>query len=178
MPPKYNLMKQFMYALGGLALALFAAPSFAQVADTSALYRTLKANDSLLFERGFNHCDMQQFENLVADDLEFYHDKGGITRGKPAFIATIRNNICNQGHKPVRVLTPGSLEVFPLTNNGVLYGAIQTGLHSFRDSQGGQPEAATSEARFTHLWLLQQGHWKLARALSYDHIPGGTAAAR
>lgn len=143
----------------------------AQVARSSELYKTIFSKDSLLFDVGFNTCDISQFEKLVSENFEFYHDKGGITSGKPAFIQSIRNNICNGSYKATRRLVPGSMEVFPLYNNGQLYGAIQNARHRFSESTDKIPEHPTSTARFTHLWLLENGEWKLIRSLSFDHIP-------
>ncbi|MCH5716729.1 hypothetical protein [Niabella hibiscisoli] len=53
-------------------------------------------------------------------------------------------------------------------NNGVLYGAIQEGVHLFyiKESNTWKP---TGTAAFTHFWLIDNGHWKLKRVLSYDH---------
>jgi hypothetical protein len=41
--------------------------TFGQVDKTSALYKTIKEKDSLLFNLGFNNCDIKQFENLVSE---------------------------------------------------------------------------------------------------------------
>lgn len=145
--------------------------SSAQVARSSELYKTIFSKDSLLFEVGFNTCNIGQFEQLVSENFEFYHDKGGITPGKPAFIQSIRNNICNGSYKATRRLVPGSMQVFPLYSNGQLYGAIQNASHRFFESADKVPEHPTSTARFTHLWLLENGEWKLSRSLSFDHLP-------
>ncbi len=51
---------------------------FSQVDRTSELFKTLKLNDSLLLDIGFNTCDIKQFDNLVNDNFEFYHDEAGI----------------------------------------------------------------------------------------------------
>jgi hypothetical protein len=154
-----------------LSISLFLAvfPLFSQVPSYSPLFKTLKTQDSLLFEVGFNTCDISQFENLVSDDFEFYHDKSGITATKADFIASIRDGLCKMDYKARRELVENSLEVFPLENNGVLYGAIQTGSHPFYEVKDVKPDQLTSVAKFTHVWLLEDGRWKLSRGLSYDH---------
>ncbi|MBK6965213.1 MAG: nuclear transport factor 2 family protein [Bacteroidales bacterium] len=153
-----------------LFLFLFTSSLYSQVAPSSALFRTLKAQDSLLFEVGFNNCDITQFENLVSDDFEFYHDKSGITATKADFIAGIRDGLCKMDYKARRELVENSLEVYPMENKGVLYGVIQTGSHRFYEVKDVKPDQLTSIAKFTHVWLLENGSWKLSRGLSYDHI--------
>jgi len=141
-----------------------------QVETTSELYKTLKTNDSLLFDVGFNTCELSAFENLLAEDLEFYHDKGGIIPSKKAFIEGFKNGICGSpDFKSRREIVAGSLEVYPLFNNGVLYGALQKGIHRFFESANGQAETQGSTAKFTHLWLKDGAEWMLKRVLSYDH---------
>lgn len=142
---------------------------FAQVDASSELYKSIRANDSLLFTIGFNQCDIQQFENLLSDNFEFYHDINGITNTKEAFLLGIKNGLCQLDYKAKRVLVEGSLEVYPLKNNGVLYGAIQTGIHHFFAIEKDNSERLTSIAKFNHLWLLENGQWKLSNGLSYDH---------
>ena len=66
----------------------------AQVASDSDLYKTILEKDSLLFNVGFNNCDISQFENLLSDHLQFYHDKDGISN-KAKFLADLKNGICN-----------------------------------------------------------------------------------
>lgn len=141
----------------------------AQVEKSSELYKTIKEKDSLLFNIGFNNCDITQFKKLVSDNFEFYHDQGGITNSKSEFIQSIENVLCKLDYKPKRVLDLKSLEIFPLKKNGVLYGAIETGIHSFYAIEKKQEEYLTSIAKFTHLWILENGNWKLSKGLSYDH---------
>ena len=120
----------------------YANTSSAQVAKTSELYKILKAKDSLLFNVSFNNCDISQIENLISEDFEFYHDKGGINESKESFIDAIKNGLCVTGENSTRrELVENSLQVFPLYNNEVLYGAIQIGIHRFYDTT----------AKFTHL---------------------------
>lgn len=152
-----------------LFLVLNSSLLFSQVDPSSTLFRTLQTRDSLLFNIGFNTCDISQFENLISNDFEFYHDKSGITATKADFIAGIRDGLCKMSYKARRELVENSLEVYPLENQGVLYGAIQMGNHCFYEVVPGKPDKLTSVARFTHVWLLEDGSWKLGRGLSYDH---------
>lgn len=141
-----------------------------QVKNDSQLFLTLKKNDSLLFELGFNKCDISSFEHLISDDLEFYHDQGGLTTNKEDFLTNVHNNICSSpDKKPIRKLREESLEVFPLYQNQQLYGAIQKGEHDFFIKEPGKKAYQTSTAKFTHVWLLKDGQWVLKRVLSYDH---------
>ncbi|MEP7234292.1 MAG: nuclear transport factor 2 family protein [Ignavibacteriota bacterium] len=152
-----------------LLFSFMAGASLAQVEKSSQLYQTIKSRDSLLFDVGFNQCDIRQFENILSDTFEFYHDKAGITGSKAEFIESIKNVLCKLNYKPRRELEEGSMEVFPLKKSGVLYGAIQIGKHRFYAIEKDKPEHLTSVAKFTHLWLLESGIWKLSRGLSYDH---------
>ena len=141
----------------------------AQSDPSSALFKTLKTQDSLLFDVGFNTCDISQFEKLVSENFEFYHDRSGITTSKKDFIANTRDGLCKLSYKAKRVLDARSLEVYPMENNGVLYGALQSGTHRFYAIEADKPEYLTSTARFMHIWLLEDGQWKLTRVISYDH---------
>ncbi len=143
----------------------------AQINSQEELYDVLKKRDSLLFGETFNKCQLELLDDLLAEDLEFYHDKGGITEGKSTFIENFRNGICgNPNFKSRRELLPESLKVYPLYDQGKLYGAIQEGVHRFFESHNGAPEIPGSIAKFTHLWLKDaDGEWKIKRVLSYDH---------
>jgi hypothetical protein len=54
----------------------------AQVESNSDLYKTILSKDSLLFQVGFNTCDISQFETLLSEDFEFFHDKDSISYRK------------------------------------------------------------------------------------------------
>lgn len=144
--------------------------AFSQEEKNSELYKTIMSKDSLLFNIGFNTCDIKQFENLYTEDFEFYHDKDSIS-DKTRFLKTLKNGICSPSRKYNyrRELIDGSTEIYPLYKDGILYGAIQMGTHRFYESSAGNTEQAGSFAKFTHLWLLKNKDWKLARSLSYNH---------
>ncbi len=142
----------------------------AQVEQSSELYKIIKDMDRILFENGFNECIISDMEPLISDDLEFYHDEGGITHSKEKFLLTIKQNICsNQEQKPIRKLMANSLEVFPLYDKQVLYGVVQNGIHEFFIKEANRAPYLTSTAKFSHLWLKENDTWKLKRVLSYDH---------
>lgn len=158
-------------------LLLTGPPAFARVnaaTEQDSLYAILKGKDSLLFSIGFNTCDTTQFERLLSESFEFWHDEGGITSSKREFIRGFMVNVCGQDYRARRVLREGSLEVFPLRRNGKLYGAIQTGIHGFYAVWPGEPDKLTSRAKFVHVWTLEAGDWKLARGLSFDHRSDAT----
>lgn len=154
-------MKKYLVTL----IVFFGIFAFAQVDRASDLYKTILSKDSLLFDVGFNTCDVKQYEILLADDFKFYHDKGGIS-DKKKFIFDFKNGLCrNSEPYSKRVLDKKSIEIFPLYNNNVLYGAIQNGRHLFyeKNSEG------SGIAKFSNVWVVENNVWKLSSSLSFDH---------
>lgn len=142
----------------------------AQVGQTSVLYKTILEKDSLLFNVGFNTCDISQFEKLVSENFEFFHDKSGVSDRKK-FLGDLKNGLCKSPgtYQSRRELISEKTQVFPLYNQGELYGAIQYGEHRFYETMEGKPEQYASTAKFTHVWIIEDGKWKLKSGLSYDH---------
>lgn len=140
-----------------------------QLSSDHQLYNEIMRYDSLLFEEGFNQCDLEILSKITSEDLEFYHDQSGITCGQKNFINDIENNICSIAYRPKRKLREESSEVYPLQNNGKLYGAIQKGVHEFYAVEENKEPYLTSTARFTHLWLKKDSNWVLQNVLSFDH---------
>jgi CubicO group peptidase (beta-lactamase class C family) len=159
---------------------------FSQEEKNSELYKIIMSKDSLLFNVGFNTCDISQFENLLTDDFEFYHDKDSIS-DKTIFLRNLRKGLCISPttYQSRRYLVPKSTEVFPLYKKGVLYGALQNGMHQFYEKSAGKNESLAnakeqfgSTARFTHIWILKNGAWKLRRSFSFDHQSVNTAGTK
>ena len=156
-----------------LLLLVLSNTSIAQSTWDKELYKTLKAQDSILFDAAFNTCGIEVLNAIFTEDFEFYHDKGGITEGRETFVGRIADGCANrklETQQPAkRILVPGSLEVYPLYSNGQLYGAIQPGVHTFEflNDQGEYQKGDI--AKFTHVWVLEDDTWKVRRELSYDH---------
>ncbi|MCJ8288477.1 MAG: class A beta-lactamase-related serine hydrolase [Crocinitomicaceae bacterium] len=156
-----------------LLLLLSLATSYLTIAQedpNSDLYKTIMSKDSLLFDVGFNTCDISQFEKLYSDDFEFFHDKDSISY-KKQFIYNLKNGLCGSPgeYQSRRELVEGSTKIYPLFKDKKIYGAIQIGVHNFYETITGQNEKFASSADFTHVWLLENGDWKLNRSLSYNH---------
>jgi CubicO group peptidase (beta-lactamase class C family) len=140
-----------------------------QVPKTSELFMTMKKQDSVFFENSFNLCNIEYLNKAIHKDLVFYHDQSGI-QNKEIFLDNIKKYICADiNKKPIRKVIEESLEVFPLYNNGILYGVIQSGIHDFYIREPNKADVRTSRAKFTHLYLLENGNWLLKEVLSFDH---------
>ena len=135
--------------------ALAGVPGY--VPADKALHDTITRMDSIFFE-AYNECRLDTFASLVSEDLEFYHDRGGLSTSKPALVESIRNNICG---KVRRELLPGSIEVYPVPN----YGAVQMGAHRFFNNR--KPEAGWSRyAKFVTIWKWEANLWRITRVIS------------
>ena len=134
------------------------------------LFRTISSLDTALFD-AYNRCDLEKFGSLIAEDLEFYHDQTGLSRGKQSTMEALKNNVCGKVH---RDLVSGTLEVYPLKE----YGAVEIGIHRFCDPKMGTCGEGSGEAKFIHLWENKNGNWKLTRVISYDHCSRCVKAAK
>jgi len=72
----------------------------------------------------YNRCDLQKFSSFFVDDVEFYHDQGGVTLGRENLTDSVKKNICG---KVTRELVPGTLQVHYMKG----YGAVEIGVHRF-----------------------------------------------
>ena len=100
---------------------------------------------------------------MLSEDLEFYHDLGGVTSYNQNIEAFKRNF---HGERRVRrELVKNSLEVYEIKD----YGAVETGIHRFYATEKGQQEKLSSEAKFVQLWQRKDGVWKITRIISYGH---------
>ncbi len=147
-----------------LVVVLFASdktPASAQSSTPDPLFQIIHSLDAKLFE-AYNHCDLKVMASLVSDDLEFYHDKTGLARGRQSFLDSIRQNICG---KVTRELVPGTLQVYPLAN----YGAVEIGTHRFHHPS--EQKDDVGEAQFVMLWQNNGDTWQITRVISFDHRP-------
>ena len=151
------------------ALALLQAQP-AVVPAEPALTEAIAARDSALFSVIFDQCDPPALADLVTEDLEFYHDRGGAMFTRQTFVADYDRN-CNARKAPDswrsrRELVPGTLKVHAIPG----FGAVAEGTHLFYERRGDGPEALAGRARFSVLWKLEaDGQWRMARAFSIDH---------
>lgn len=125
-----------------------------------SLFNQIAHLDNVLFN-AFNGRDIETYKKLFTTDLEFYHDKGGLT-GYEYTIQSLKNTAArNDGLK--RELVLGSLEVYPIKD----YGAIQIGAHRFCHLENGKQDCGTF--KFVHIWKKFGNDWKITRVVSYDH---------
>ena len=160
-------MKRFKLLLTIIILTI-CEQSFAQ--SSSELYNTIAKLDSIFF-KALNECDLEKYESFLAFDYEFYHDKQGLTVSKTSEMKSMSLFCGEQRERQQikRVLIKESLEVYPIAN----YGAIENGEHIFHLIIDENTSKPISKAKFTSIWRFDNNEWKLARTISYNHVPYG-----
>lgn len=153
-----------------ISLSLFKFVN-AQNKTADASLRAVTSLDSM-FWRHYNSCNVEAMRNFFTDDIEFYHDKGGVINGLENFLTVSKRNLCsNDNFRLRREAVSGTVKVFPMKDGDKLYGAILSGQHVFYIIENGNEPRLDGLARFTHLWIQTEGGWKMSRVLSYDHGP-------
>jgi ketosteroid isomerase-like protein len=127
-----------------------------------SLFDEISKMDAIVFD-AFNRRDLDKLKTLFTEDLEFYHDRGGLTNYQQN-MDTFKKHF-DDPTKVRRELVDGSLEVYPIEG----YGAVEIGVHRFYSTDPGQKEKLTATAKFIHVWQKKNGEWKIARVISYDH---------
>ena len=126
------------------------------------LYDSIAYLDSVFFN-AFNTRDLDKLKALLSENLEFYHDLGGVTNYHQNIDAFKKTFESDRGLR--RKLVEGTLEVYPIKD----YGAVETGIHRFYATEKGQQEKLSSEAKFVQVWQKKDGAWKITRIISYGH---------
>lgn len=130
--------------------------------DDAAAVRAADAR----YWRAYNACDMRAMGELLTDDVEFYHDKTGLTASKPAVLQSLRNGPCADPAMHLRrEAVADSLRFHPLAGGF----ALLSGMHRFYVQRDGTPERLDGQAEFTTLWQALDGRWRMRRIYSYAH---------
>lgn len=135
-------------------------PALDKIKTPAELTQAVAALDKALFD-SFNHCELDKFAAFFSDDVEFYHDRVGLSVGKKDIVEATKKNICG---KVTRELVPASLEVYPIKD----WGALEIGVHRFHHP-GHDDTEPLGEGRFIHLWRFKDGAWQVTRVVSFDH---------
>lgn len=154
---KRNLFFTTLFLL--ISSALFSQVSEGQKTEND-LYREMARLDSVVFD-AFNKRDIEQFRKYFSEDLEFFHDRGGLT----GFSHTVGflESLVKSNNDLKRELVKGSMEVYPIPG----YGAIQIGSHRFCHTENNKPDCGVF--RFVQIWQKKDDQWKITRVVSYDH---------
>lgn len=145
-----NALKNLLWIL--LLLPLF---GIAQVSKDSNLYKEILATDTALFY-SYNTCDLETHASLISEDLEFYHDKGGLSTNKEEYMTSMKANICG---KVERILTPDTFEVHEIKD----FGAISLGKHSFHNLV---EDSYSEPTKFITIYKNTENGWKITRVIS------------
>lgn len=151
-----------LVVLTGLGLLMLPVAHAWQERSPEELTRLVTGLDSAVFD-AFNRCsdptELARHASFFAEDVEFYHDNGGVTWNRADMLARTRDNACGNYR---RELVEGSLEVYPVKG----FGAIAQGTHRFCEAAGSTCDGL---ADFVMVWREQAGSWQLTRVLSYGH---------
>ncbi|MBL4604371.1 MAG: nuclear transport factor 2 family protein [Flavobacteriaceae bacterium] len=120
------------------------------------IHTTIVKLDSIYFS-AYNTCDMKTQALFYSENLEFFHDKGGLSTSKQELLKSIEKNICG---KVTRTLIKGSIEVYPIHN----YGAVEIGYHKFFNKQ--EPNAKSVPSKFIIIWQHKNDTWKITKVIS------------
>jgi ketosteroid isomerase-like protein len=143
-----------------VSLLLASSYSYAASGEEAELTQVISDLDTKVFD-AYNSCDMEAFANYFAEDVEFYHDQGGVTWDRESVVANTRKFICN---KVRRALLPGTLHAYPIKD----FGALAEGEHQFCQVGSTKCEGI---AKFVMIWKKTDDRWVVTRVLSYGHRP-------
>ena len=142
-------------------VALF--PAFiglAATAEEPSLRDTVLALDKQLFN-AFNERDVDTFKRMFDEDIEFFHDIGGLSDYDQAITNTAQ--LFERDTGLTRELLLDTVSIYPVPD----FGAIQVGKHRFCHPENGVMDCGTFD--FLHIWRQQEDSWTLVRVVSYGH---------
>jgi len=150
-----------------VGLLAWAVQARAAAPATSADQLQAVGQADAAFWEAYNRCDLAAMEALLTLDVEFWHDKTGLTTTRPAVVRSLAAGPCGTpGMRLRREAVVDSVQVYPLADAGVLV----TGQHRFLVTRAPQRERLDGSARFASVWTRGADmQWRMHRIVSYDH---------
>lgn len=144
-----------------LIALLIVLTSFNTLANPT-LELEMRLLDKALFE-SFNKCaeqsELEKHAAFFAEDIEFYHDNGGVTWDRASMLENTQKHVCGNFY---RKLIPESFKAFPIKS----FGAMTQGTHVFCSFD---TNVCEGKADFTMVWQFVDDKKIITRALSYGH---------
>lgn len=128
--------------------------------EDTKLYQAIAHMDSVVFN-AFNTHNLEVLKSVFATNVEFYHDKGGLSDYNSTISSFKKLFEVNPGLR--RELVQGTLEVYPVPG----YGAVEIGIHRFVHTENGKEVVGTF--KFIHIWQFKDNQWKATRVISVGH---------
>lgn len=147
---------KFVKIIPVLFIFIISSTILGQEVQDSELYTTIMNLDKTYF-KAYNECDMKTQKEFYDEDIEFYHDMGGLATDKTELLNSIEKNICN---KVTRTLIEESVEVHSIKG----FGAVQIGMHKFYNNQ--EPNAISTPTKFIVIWKKTDSKWLMSRVIS------------
>ncbi|MEM7572600.1 MAG: nuclear transport factor 2 family protein [Bacteroidota bacterium] len=166
-------MKKYAYTTLLLGLLLFGSRTdlrsqTAEFPESQAELEQLILELDRQFWEAYNACEVETMMSFITEDLEFYHDKAGLSIGAATMEEGLKRGLCNPDEPKLRrEEIAGTVAVFPMAKTG----ALIRGEHRFHVTLPGQEEFLDGQAQFMHFWRYEDGKWQMARVFSYDHGP-------
>lgn len=145
-----------------LLLVLLLCVSVASRADELGLVDKMQVLDAAVFD-AFNKCadplELDKHASYFAEDVEFYHDTGGVTWDRDTMLANTKKYACGNY---TRERVAGTFEAYPIKD----FGVITKGVHVFCQNSTKQCDG---KAQFVMIWHDTGSKLAITRVLSFGH---------
>jgi len=148
------------WTLAAVATGAMLAQTEPPVDQSRQISEAIAQMDAKTFA-AFNTHNVDLLMSMFTPDVEFYHDKGGLTN----YEQTREGFTTMFGNTPDirRELVKDSLHVYPIKG----FGAIEVGTHRFCHKEHGKDDCGSFP--FVMVWKQVDGAWKISRVISYGH---------
>lgn len=123
---------------------------------------TITALDSAMFA-AFNAHDAAALGTWFTPDLEFYHDKGGLAGYDSTMAGFTRLFTQSETADIRREIVPGSMEIYPIGD----FGLLEICQHRFCHTENGKQDCGTFKNIM--IWRKEDASYKVSRVISFDH---------
>lgn len=155
-----NLFWKITLLLWGLLTSWFSSAQTSEIPEyniiNKEIHNEIVKMDSIFFN-AYNTCDLKTQEKIYNDDIEFLHDKSGLSTSKKGILEATKRNICGN---VIRKLVNNSIEVYPIHK----YGAVEIGYHKFINKK--ENNAISNPSKFIIVWKKEQNTWTITKVIS------------